>query len=698
MKKLLAFLYLGCFFMTQSFSQPYKGYSLVNTKAQKGIESDFQAIPTPSKFSQHLAELTKAPHVSGSVANEEVIAYMAKVMEAAGLKVDVYPYDIYMPTGPGEIAIELVTPIRLPLNNQEYILEEDPFSSHASIDPGWNAYSGSGEVTAEIVYANYGRKEDFEQLKEMGISVEGKIVLARYGGNFRGYKAKFAEAAGAIGLVIYTDPMDSGYMRGLGYPEGPYYNESTIQRGSVLTLDYTGDPLTPFQAALPREDHPEIERLDPEEVAFHTIPVTPIPYGSAKEIISRMTGTPVPRAWQGGLPYTYRIEGGEALTLRLKVEQGKDYVRASNVVGTLEGSEYPDEWILLGCHFDAWSFGASDPNSGTAMLLQVAEALGELAREGKTPKRTIKIAHWDAEEFGILGSTEWVEQFRDELDQKAIAYMNADAACSGLRFYASSSPSLKQLILDVTQSVSYPIGEQTVYEHWQGNSRDKEPGIGNLGGGSDHLGFYAHVGIPSLGCGMGGPTLYHSAYDDFYWYKKHADSAFVSGPTTAKIFGTMALRLANADILPLDAPRYAQDLKGHLGNALEKINAYEPEFDMKKLNQSVEKLQLNAEKLSILIEKELASSSNKDFEEVNQILLQMERAFIDKEGMEYGSWFRSLYASSDPFSGYASWMLPGLLYEAAIQRSDKLSTWEKRYLNAFERLNGKVLEALAELE
>ena len=694
MKRIPSFVFLFLLTITSAFSQPIWGFHPESQMKERKSEELLLAHPTSARFQALLAEITKAPHVSGSKANEEVANYMTEVMEAAGLEVSSYPYDIYMPTGPGEIEIELVTPIRLPLNNKEYILKEDPFSKHPDIDPGWNGYSGSGEVTAGVVYAHHGRKEDFERLAEMGISVEGKIVLARYGGNFRGYKAKFAEAAGAAGLIIFTDPMDSGYMRGLTYPEGPYYSESTIQRGSVLTLDYTGDPLTPFEPALPRETHPEVKRLDPSEVALHNIPVTPIPYGSAKEILSRMKGKPVPPEWQGGLPFTYRLEGGEELKVRLEVEQKLDFVRVANVVGTLEGSEFPDEWIILGAHYDAWSFGASDPNSGTAMLLQVAEALGELSRQGYRPKRTIKIAHWDAEEFGILGSSEWVEQFRDELTQKAIAYLNADGACSGLMFGGSSTPTLKKLLMEATREVPYPSKDQSVFEHWMERARGEEPRIGNLGGGSDHLGFYAHIGVPSLGCGMRGPTLYHSAYDDFYWYKTFADSNFVSGPTTAKVFGTMALRLSNADILPLDFTRYAQDLKLHIENASEKIQAYHEEFSSRKMLDAVEVLGKNAEILQDKLDTYMQSEDLKEVETLNEILIQLERSFIDNEGMAYGKWFRSLYASSDPFSGYASWMLPGLLYEAELKRSEYLSSWEDRYVAAFERLNEKIEKAI----
>lgn len=669
-------------------AQP-NGFFKENVITQENIEKVFLDLPKSARFKQHLKELTKVPHAAGTPENKAVADYIQKVMADAGLESVQHPYDIYLPTGPGEIEVALVTPIRMPLNNQEYVLEEDPYSQQ-DVGPGWNSYSGSGDVTAEVVYANYGTKEDFEKLKELGIDVTGKIVIARYGGNFRGFKAKFAEAAGAAGLIIYTDPEDSGYMRGLGYPEGTYFNESTIQRGSVLTMDYTGDPLTPFVPALPLDGDVQVDRLDPKDVPFHTIPVTPLPYGSAKEILSRMKGKVVPSSWQGGLPHTYRLTGGSALKVRLKVDQKKAMTRVQNVVGTLKGSEYPDQWIIMGAHFDAWVHGASDPNSGTAMLLCVAEALGELARQGMTPKRTIKIAHWDAEEHGIIASTEWVEQYRDELDANAIAYFNADGACSGLRFGASSAPSLKGLLVDATKMVPYANQEISVYDHWLSQVTDKSngPRIGNLGGGSDHLGFYAHVGIPSLGAGTRSPTLYHSAYDNFHWYQKFADPQFLSGPMVAKVFGIMALRLSNADIIPLDVNRIGSDLKMHIRNAEKQIQAYAPNADLSKLLTAVDDLAVATEKFTNSVKNKLEKGKIRDDrrEQINKILLRLDRAFIDEEGMAYGKWYRSLYASSDPYSGYASWMLPGLLYEASLKSTDNLPGLEERYLAAFEKL------------
>ncbi len=696
-----AFLTLVILSFGISLSAQPSGFFAANQQDQLEIEKLFLELPKSDRFRAHLKELTKVPHRAGSPENKAVADYIHSVMTEAGMATVQHPYDIYLPTGPGDIAIELVMPIRMPLNNQEYALIEDPYSQQ-DVGPGWNSYSGSGDVTAEVVYVNYGTKEDFEELEELGIAVKGKIAIARYGGNFRGYKAKYAEAAGALGLIMYTDPEDSGYMRGLSYPEGSYFSESTVQRGSVLALDYSGDPLTPFEPALPLDGAEKIDRLDPKDVAFHTIPVTPLPYGSAKEILGRMTGSVVPQSWQGGLPYTYRLTGGADLKVRLMVKQEKAFTRVQNVVGTFEGSEHPDEWIIMGAHYDAWVHGASDPNSGTAMLLTLAEALGEMIRQGHIPKRTIKIAHWDAEEHGIIASVEWIEQFSEELSSKTIAYFNADGACSGLRFGGSSAPTLKGLLVDATKAVPYTDQDITVYEHWlsQLTDQSKGPRIGNLGGGSDHLGFYAHLGIPSLGAGMRSPSLYHSAYDNFHWFKTFADPNFQSGPTVAKVFGIMALRLSNADIIPLDVDRIGSDLKTHLSNAKEKIQAYAPDHEMTALIEAIEQISEASKKYETLVEKklEMGQLSLGITHELNRNLIQLERAFVDKEGMAYGKWFRSLYASSDPYSGYASWMLPGLLYEASLSSTVGLPDLEKRYLASFDKITESLANMSALLE
>jgi N-acetylated-alpha-linked acidic dipeptidase len=679
-----------------SSAQTLPGFSSTTSEKQKQAESFFLSQQESDRYKNHLKNLTKEPHIATSKANERVRDYMAEIMRKAGFQVEIFPYDIYLPVMPGTASAEIVEPIRLPLNNKEYIHKEDPFSSDPNLYFGYNAYSGSGDVTAEVVYVNFGRKEDFEKLQAMGISVKGKVVIARYGGNFRGYKAKYAEAAGAAALIIFTDPGDNGYAKGLVYPDGPNYNESSIQRGSLLTLDWTGDPLTPFEPALPLDGKKKIVRKKPEEVSgMHTIPVLPLPYGSAKEIFARMTGKPVPTGWQGGLPYTYRIDGGPELKVRVNVSQKREIQRVYDVIGTLAGSEFPNEWIMAGSHYDAWGFGGTDPNSGTAMLLALSESLGKLSQAGYKPKRTIKIAHWDAEEQGVIGSTEWVEQFRDELDAKGVAYFNADGAASGKSFGAASSPSLKGLLIEATKAVPYPDSSKSVYEHWLGKKGLKEPPVGNLGGGSDHIAFYTHVGIPSWGGGASGPTIYHSNHDSFSFYEHFADPSFTMGPLVERVFGMVALRLANADVIPYNVSRYGLDLRTHFEGLQKLTRTYdksETAFSFDNLIKAADELKKTGEETEAALK--TANDANKI--SINAELILLERQWIDKQGMPYGNWYRSLYASPDPYSGYASWMMPAFQYEASIKSTANLKMWEQKYLEVISRLKSK-METIAKL-
>jgi len=684
------------FFLFQFLNAQYEGYSEDSWNDQLKIEESLLKNIDKTSFKKHLKKLTERPHVVGSEGNQEVIRYIGEVMQLAGMKVTNYPYDVYLPKNPGTSLIEIVTPNRDVLNQKEDIIENDPYTKDPELWKGWNAFSGSGDVTAEVVYANYGRKEDFETLKSLGIDVSGKIVIARYGGNFRGYKAKFAEANGASGLIIYTDPQDSGFTKGLVYPNGPYYNSSTIQRGSLLTTDFTGDPLTPFEPALPLDGKEKIERIDPKNAQLHTIPVSPIGYGEAEKILSQMNGDPVPQSWQGGLPFTYRLQGGSSLTVRLKVDQKIDFVRATNVIGMLKGTDAPDEWIILGCHLDSWGFGATDPSSGTAMLLSLSQTLGKLKDEGYSPKRSILIGHWDAEEHGVIGSTEWVEQMREELNAKGVIYMNFDGAVSGKGFGVSSAPTLKKLLVEASKDVKYPYTDQSLYDFWNKENKN-EPPIGNLGGGSDHIAFYMHVGVPSLSGGAGGPNVYHSNYDSFRFYERFVDPEFQMGPMVEHIAGIMTLRMANGDIIPYNLNRYASDLKIHFTNAENKINLYNDEFNGFTLSkEAIKYLEQTSDVLTQEIRKYLntGSFSKKNLSSINKQLIDLEKSFISDKGMYFGSWYRSIYASSDPFSGYAAWILPGLEYEIALKSSDRLYEWDKRYSDAINSLNLKMSELI----
>ncbi len=672
------------------------GFTAQRAATQLACEARFLELPRSDTFREHLRTITENPHPAGSAAQARVGRYIAGAMDRAGLDVTNYPYDVYLPELTDDVEVHIVTPVAMQLSNREPALPEDRFSGHPGLLNGWNAFSGSGDVTGEVVYANYGRREDYRALDSMGVAVAGKVVIARYGGNFRGYKVKFAEERGAAGVIMFNDPGFSGLD---AYPEGPMMSGLTIQRGSVLTLPWTGDPLTPFVPALPLDGDIQVERLDPAEVPLHTIPVLPIGYEAATEILTRMAGPGTPPGWAAGMELDYRLTGGPGLTVRVRVNQPRKLTRATNVVGTLRGSEFPDEWFILGAHYDPWAFGAIDPNGGTAMLLTLAEALGELVR-GNTecrPRRSIMIAHWDAEEYGIIGSTEWVEQLREELEANAIAYINADAAVSGENFGSSSSPSLKGQIIEATKAVTYPGTGERLYDWWLARAPDgaEEPGLGNLGGGSDHVGFYTHAGVPSGALSSGNPGgVYHSNYDNFAWYERFGDSEFIYGPMIARADGILALRFANADILPYDVVRYATDTRTHVETLYRIAEERDLTVDFSQLLASTTELDEAAAALVAARDGWIESGDidRTRAEAVNRALIGLEKAWLNDRGLQGRPWSRSIYVSPDPFSGYASWMLPGLRYELETDDRTDLPGWERVYIGAVGELAKRMRE------
>lgn len=662
------------------------GFTSTSAARQAFCEARFVELPSGDSFREHLRIITANPHPTGSAAQVEVGHYLSRAMKAAGFSVRDYPYDVYLPQLTDDVEAHIVTPVAMRLNNREKALPEDRFSGHPDLLNGWNAFSGSGDVTGQVVYANYGRREDYRALDSMGVSLRGKIVIARYGGNFRGYKVLFAEERGAAGVIMFNDAPE---VEEDPYPEGPMLNGEIIQRGSVLTLPWTGDPLTPFEPALPLDGPVQVTRLDPDEVGLHEIPVLPLGYDAAAEILSLMTGDIGPDDWQGGLDMPYRLTGGDALTVRVRVNQPKALTRATNVVGTLEGSEFPDEWVILGAHYDPWGFGATDPNGGTAMLLTLADALGALAEEGCRPRRSILIAHWDAEEYGVIGSSEWVEELLEPLTEGAVAYINADGAVSGPNFGSSSSPSLKQPILDAIRDTPYPNEGRSVYEWWAAQSENGTPEMGNLGGGSDHIAFYTHAGIPSAGLSTGGRSgIYHSNYDNFAWFERFGDPEWIYGPMLATADGLLAMRLANADLLPYDVSRYAVDTRTHVNTLFEVADVRRIEVDLERLVQATAELDRAAAALDQARSERTAAGavSKPEAARINAAFIALEKAWLDDRGLQDRPWSRSLYVSPDPFSGYASWMLPGLRYEIETDDPDDVPDWEQRYIDAIHRL------------
>lgn len=457
------------------------------------------------------------------------------------------------------------------LDLRERNLVEDPTTAHPDLSWGWNAYSASGDVKAPVVYANFATREDFATLTSLGVEVQGAIVLARYGRNFRGDKVRFAEEAGAVGLVLFSDPADVA--RGPAWPEGGWSNETCVQRGSVLKKARPGDPLTPGVPAT--ADAP---RLTLEEAGLPTIPVQPIGYGAAGRILAAMTGPPVPAAWQGGLDVTYRLTSGPAMALHLKVEQERVVLPTANVIATLRGAELPEEFVMVGCHHDAWGFGAADPLAGTMVLMETARAFAEAAKDGWQPHRTIRFAAWGAEEFGIIGSTEWCEANADDLRRGCVAYVNLDMAAMGERLHAAASPLLVGLVTEAAAAVPQARAAQhgdatrrglTVADAW-GQESGARPPIGLVGGGSDHEAFQFHFGVPSIGLFAGGGegNSYHSNYDTIAWYRSVVGEDYEPALMVTRMCTELVRRLADDVQLTLDG----RELVAFLRRAVEELD------------------------------------------------------------------------------------------------------------------------------
>jgi N-acetylated-alpha-linked acidic dipeptidase len=680
----------------QADDEPLRYWSRGERDAQLRLEERLLAIPEARRLADWHAGFTVEPHRAGTPGDARLIQRMADDLEAMGLEVEVHRFHAYLaePVS-GEVSIiaspvpadelgfdhDPALPIELPV--REWALPEDPFSANPQMDFGWNAYSGSGDVEGEVVYANYGTKEDFDALKKGGVDVTGKIVLARYGKNFRGFKAMFAEAAGASGLIMYSDPADNGFTKGVVYPDAGWANGSHIERGSILALPYSGDPLTPF-----KEASLEAERLNPDELALPKIPVQPIGWAAAFEIIRRMRGEPVQAEWQGGLPASYRVTGGEELRVRVAVQQTRQVTETANVIATLPGVSA--QTVIIGCHHDAWGFGALDPNAGSMLVFEVARAFAKLASEGYRPRRTLVFANWGAEEYGIIGSVEWVEAHRDELFNNAVAYINLDSAINGADFNASAAPELKTLIEEVAGAIPFP-GEEyaTALESWQAQRKEK-PLFDDLGGGSDHVGFYCHLGIPS--CGMGTTNAkgssYHSAYDNLHWFRQVMGDDYASALMVTRVVALTSLRLAEAPLLPLDPLRWATDTERHLTAVNEKAEAAGLHFDGTEVEQSAKRYQRSAGDVyaRLLLAVSRDELGEGELEKANRILMKLSRNWLAKDGLTGRPWFRNLFGATDPFSGYAAWMLPELHWFVARENVSGLNSAVESYVSVFARL------------
>ncbi len=645
--------------------------------AQTKLDRQCLQVPSAALAGQELRTLTAAPHIAGSKEDFATAQYVAQKFRDAGLETKIVPYRVMM-NFPKKIEVTAFDANGRQLMSgpaPEHVVD-DPYQDDKRIATAFNAYSPSGDVTAEAVYANYGTPKDFAELAAKHVGVRGKIVIVRYGKNFRGVKVYLAQQHGAAGVIIYSDPADDGYFQGDIYPDGPYRPETGVQRGSIQYLfQYPGDPTTPGFASTP--DLPADKRIPLADAANQPkIPSTPLSYGDAAPILQALGGPKSPHAWQGALPFTYHMGPGP-VKVHMVLQQDYALHTIWDVIGKIPGAQYPNDPVLVGNHRDAWVFGAVDPNSGTASMLEAVHGIGTLLQSGWKPKRTLIFASWDGEEEGLLGSTEWAEGHAEMLAHAA-AYFNVDVAVSGPTFDAQAVPSLKPFVVNIAKEVPSPLGG-TVYDAWLANQQPSDAksrsldehmdqgqhnsplveGIrmGDLGSGSDYTPFIQHLGVPSTDIGSTGPYgVYHSAFDDYTWFTKFADPTFAYLQQQARILGLEALHMADADLPPYDYAEYGAEVLGYLQTAQERAT----KSGMASLNfaaaiAAAHRFQ-DAGQRALAAERGPAGQLAQE----NRILRNAEEDLLNPRGLPDRPWFKHTVYAPGEYTGYAAVVIPGV--------------------------------------
>lgn len=636
---------------------PTPGYSPSAAVRERALEAAAVRVPTPERASAHSRELSREIHVAGTPAQRRTAEYVAAQMRSWGLDTRIREYEVWMPH-PVSVRLWRVSPDARELPTAEPPVPGDSTSLLPQYLPV-NGSSAAGDVTAEVVYVNYGLIEDYARLDSLGVSVRGKIAIARYGRSFRGIKAREAERHGAVGLILYSDPQDDGYVRGDVYPEGPMRPAGGLQRGSVF--NGSGDPSTPGYPS-----RPGAQRIPAERMGVPRIPVVPTSYANATELLRGIRGTAIPQAWQGGLPFRYHVGPGP-VQARIQVRLDEQpYKRIWNVVGTLRGSELPDEIVTIGGHRDAWGPGAADNVSGTVSVMEAARAVAEQVRAGNRPRRTMVFAAWDAEEWGLVGSTEHVEEDSLALQRGGVAYLNQDVTAQGPNFSGGGSPSLRATLRDVVRAVLDPAGGGNVYAGWRRRAAvadSLEPEMEDPGGGSDFAGFYNHLGIPHSEWGFGGAGgVYHSQYDSYAWMSRFGDPGFRRHAAAAQIGAAMMLRIANAEILPYDYVEFARTMRGYLPGVARTLGSG-GEAQLAALGAAIGRMEAAAREFAAARDAALAGGAlpkaNRD--RANHALMQVERALARPEGLRTRPWYRSLIYAADENNGYANVVFPSII-------------------------------------
>jgi N-acetylated-alpha-linked acidic dipeptidase len=674
----LSFLPLAPRSLAQTAPSQVFGYSDFSQQAK--WDKAFLAIPDARLAGEHLKILTAEPHWASSPEDYKTALYVAEKFKAAGLHTEIQEFRVWI-NKPVKIEIEAFDANGRKLMSgptPEHVDPKayggDPFQDDPRILPAFNGSSASGNVTADVVYANYGTLEDFKKLTALGISVKGKIVMVRYGENFRGVKAYIAQQYGAAGVLIYSDPADDGYARGDMYPRGPFRPASGVQRGSVQFLPiYAGDPETPGVAAAP--DLPDSQRVtDPGKMNQPSIPVNPLSYLDATPILQALDGPATPHEWQGALPFTYHLGGTGAVKVHMNLVQDYKLRTIWDVVGTIDGTDpdQKDDWVVAGNHRDAWVYGAVDPNSGTAAMLEAVHGLGGLLKQGWKPKRRVVMGSWDAEEEGLMGSTEWVEMHAKELAH-AVVYFNTDVGVAGPDFDAAAVPSLQDFVRDVTREVPSPKGG-TVYEQWKKSQRtnprrqgqsaraEVQPGdevrVGDLGSGSDFTPFIQHLGVPSTDIGSSGPYgVYHSVFDNYNWFIKFADPTFVYEQQQARVFGLEILHMANTDVLPYDYRVYGKDVEGYIAEAQKRATVAKMQVNFSAASAAAKRFSAAGESVYKLQSAVAAGTNEARF---NASLRDAETALLNSVGLPHRPWFKHTIYDPGEYTGYAAVVIPGV--------------------------------------
>jgi N-acetylated-alpha-linked acidic dipeptidase len=653
------------------------GFTPASSARQIEIETKFKSIPSPDEERRQHRIFTSEPHVAGSKRNNELADYIANEWRKQGLEdVIIRRYDVYG-TNPKSASLEMIAPRHYQATLREAVLDADPDSKNPAISGAWSGMSISGEVTAPVVYAHSGNPEDYDLLRKNGITVKGKIILARYSNpySYRGFKALTAQREGAAAILIYSDPAEDGYKKGKVDPDGPWGPEYHIQRGAI-TYDFIvpGDPLTPAWASVPGSKRIPIEQA----MSAPKIMALPLSWHDAKPLLESMDGALAPEDWQGGLPIQYHL-GGDRVKVHLKIEMDNRIQPYYVVEGRMRGAELPDEWVVLGNHRDAWVFGGVDPSSGTASMMELTRAVGQLAKEGMRPRRTLVICSWDGEEVGLTGSTEWGEQFADELRRKAVAYLNVDEATSGPNFHGQAVASLSPMLVETSRTLQDPSGK-SLYEAWKESSArerqeanlssevtDANLADTRIGSGSDHTVFLNFVGMPVIGLQFDGDYgVYHSAYDDFYWMNHFGDPGYRYHTLMSQLWGVTALRLANADLLPFDFASYASNVRQFVdeltkGKGMSKL-------DMTGVRKEIDTFEGAGKRLNESLNRKLASGAvdPKMAFTLNHGMMQVERNWLNPDGIPGRPWFKHILYGAR-FT-YAHLELPGLT--EAVEKQD----------------------------